>query len=406
MIRRSLLIRMATGLLLLGAALVPAMVGEVTVSFAQGSAGGDYEQRQHELAELRARIEESRRRAASLADDEEQQLRRLQALEQEAKDTRRLLQRLEDEERDLQARVETLKAQLAASDSIMAARRAHLAARLRSMYMRGRTPDIVWLQGADDMRSLARRVRAMTALARADRSYLEKVKDEHAELARRRQELDATLSEVYRNHSQLAEQNTRLAVLAEERKKSLQAVRRQRSRWEASVKELEHSAKALEDLLARLEKKRLEDRGAPSTGFAQLKGRLPWPVQGRVTQRFGRNVHPRFKTVVVNKGINIAAPAGAPIRAVAAGAVDYVNWLPGYGKCIILSHGDGWYTLYAHAREIFPAVGATVQAGDVIAEVGDTGSLDGNQLYFEIRHGKEPVNPSRWLVRSSRGGSR
>jgi septal ring factor EnvC (AmiA/AmiB activator) len=165
---------------------------------------------------------------------------------------------------------------------------------------------------------------------------------------------------------------------------------------------LEQSARELEDLLARLDDADRERGGAPSTEFISRQGSMPWPVQGRVTRGFGRSVHPRFNTVVINKGINIEAPAGTPIRAVAPGTVDYVNWLPGYGKCIILNHGDGWYSLYAHAAEIFPGVGARVDEGQVIAEVGDTGSLDGSQLYFEIRQGKEPVDPARWL-KPSRG---
>ena len=127
-------------------------------------------------------------------------------------------------------------------------------------------------------------------------------------------------------------------------------------------------------------------------------GALPWPVEGRVLKPFGRSVHPEFKTVVMNKGVNIGAPLGTPIRAVAAGTVEYVDWLPGYGKCIIVDHGDGYYTLYAHASAIFPTQGSRVRPGEVIGEVGDTGSLNGSQLYFEIRQGKNPLDPSLWLV--------
>ena len=389
-------------LLVLLAVLLFAVILGAAVSSAQVRKGADYRQRQQELADLRSRIEASRKRAASLANDEKRQLSRLQALEQEAKDTRRLLKKLEDEERDLQARVDKLKWQLAASDSIMARRRARLSAQLRNMYKRSRRHEMAFINEGKDMNALARRIRAMTALARSERLFLDKVRNEHTVLINHQQELNSTLADVYRNHSQLAQQNASLAALQEERKKSLQAVHDERGRWEASVKELEHSAKALEKLLAQLERQRKKGEGSPSTGFASMKGKLPWPVSGKVFRRFGKSVHPRFKTVVMNKGLNISASAGAPIRVVARGTVDYVNWLPGYGKCIIVNHGDGWYTLYAHAREIFSSVGNTVETGEVIAEVGDTGSLDGSQLYFEVRHGKVPVDPSKWLARSRR----
>ena len=138
---------------------------------------------------------------------------------------------------------------------------------------------------------------------------------------------------------------------------------------------------------------------APPVGgdFAKQRGRLPWPVKGKILKPFGVSEHPEFKTVVMNKGINIGVPLGTPVKAVADGSVEYVNWLPGYGKCIIVNHGGGYYTLYAHASEVFPRQGEAVKAGQVIAESGDTGSLNGSQLYFEVRKGRDPVDPGQWL---------
>lgn len=122
-------------------------------------------------------------------------------------------------------------------------------------------------------------------------------------------------------------------------------------------------------------------------------------MNGRILKPYGRSVHPEFQTVVMNKGINIGAAAGTPIQCVADGRVEYVDWLPGYGQCIIVDHGDGYFTLYAHASAIFPARGAAVHAGEVLGEVGDTGSLNGSQLYFEIRQGKDSLDPAAWLSR-------
>ena len=93
---------------------------------------------------------------------------------------------------------------------------------------------------------------------------------------------------------------------------------------------------------------------------------------------------------------------GTPIQCVAQGRVEYVDWLPGYGQCIIVDHGDGYYTLYAHASAIFPARGAAVHAGEVLGEVGDTGSLNGSQLYFEIRQGQGLARPHDLAVAPAR----
>jgi septal ring factor EnvC (AmiA/AmiB activator) len=145
------------------------------------------------------------------------------------------------------------------------------------------------------------------------------------------------------------------------------------------------------------------ERGAPSGevpllgDFAKNRGRLPWPATGRVARGFGQQTNPRFGTSTFSSGIDIAAPFGAAIQAVSRGRVEYVNWLEGYGKCVILNHGSGYYTLYAHASEIAVAVGKEVAAGEVIGKVGDTGSTSGTVLHFEIRRGKEALNPLEWF---------
>jgi septal ring factor EnvC (AmiA/AmiB activator) len=144
-------------------------------------------------------------------------------------------------------------------------------------------------------------------------------------------------------------------------------------------------------------------RGAPGTDlpllgdFSRNKGRLAWPVNGRVARQFGTQTNPRFGTSTFNSGIDIAASFGTPIVAVAKGRVEYVSWLEGYGKCAIINQGGGYYTLYAHASEILVAVGKDVAAGDVIGRVGDTGSTIGTALHFEIRRGKDALNPLEWL---------
>lgn len=370
----------------------------VAVSSAQRDGAGDQERDQ--LEQLRAQIKEHQQRAAQLAQDEEAYLERIHSLEQEAADTQLLLRAIAERQRTLESEVEGLELEVGARDADMDQHRARLGAQLRHMYIHGQKSGLDLLGESSDLNELGRRARALTRLARAERGFLERIRQEQLEVSERRSLLAERLAEVHRNRSEAEERNQRLMRLYEEREEGLAAVQGERSRWEASLKELEQSERELQDLLARLEAEDQQRGGAPSTEFISRQGSLPWPVQGRITRGFGRSVHPRFNTVVVNKGVNIESPAGTPIYAVAPGSVDYVNWLPGYGKCIILNHGDGWYSLYAHASEIFPGVGARVGEGQVIAEVGDTGSLDGSQLYFEIRQGKEPVDPARWLAPS------
>jgi septal ring factor EnvC (AmiA/AmiB activator) len=120
-------------------------------------------------------------------------------------------------------------------------------------------------------------------------------------------------------------------------------------------------------------------------------------VAGEIVTPFGPREHPRFRTVTVSNGIEIRAPAGTDVQAVAGGRVVFAGWFRGYGKMLILDHGDQFYTLYAHAAELYKAVGEAVRQGDRVASVGDTGTLGDPVLYFEIRQAGKPLDPADWL---------
>jgi septal ring factor EnvC (AmiA/AmiB activator) len=132
-------------------------------------------------------------------------------------------------------------------------------------------------------------------------------------------------------------------------------------------------------------------------GGLGLKRGLLWPVSGTVTQRFGKTKSREFNTTFESAGLQIRSPHGTPIKAVASGRVRYADWFQGYGKLVILDHGRGYYSLYAQASDLFVAPGDTVSAGQVIASVGDTGSLVGDSLYFEVRKDGLPQNPLFFL---------
>ena len=136
---------------------------------------------------------------------------------------------------------------------------------------------------------------------------------------------------------------------------------------------------------------------AQPTIRSKLAGNLEWPVRGKLIRGFGRSVHPKFKTVTLNNGFNIAAPSGSPVAAVADGSVEYSDHLPGFGQCVILDHGAGYYTLYAHLEGVFVDKAEKIARGQVIAEVGRPAPGDDPQLYFEVRQGRTPLDPADWL---------
>jgi septal ring factor EnvC (AmiA/AmiB activator) len=222
------------------------------------------------------------------------------------------------------------------------------------------------------------------------------VQDTKTRLESRKRELDRLATETQRERAALAR-------LTAERRKLLMSVRSDARSNEKAQDEIRRASQRIQGLIEQLEKARIaHERGAPGEAplfgdFSKNKGRLSWPVTGRVARGYGNERNPRFGTSTFNSGIDIAAAFGTPIKSVARGRVDYVNWLEGFGKCAILNHGGGFYTLYAHASEISVPVGKEVAAGEVIGRVGDTGSTIGTALHFEIRKGKLPLNPLEWL---------
>jgi septal ring factor EnvC (AmiA/AmiB activator) len=282
--------------------------------------------------------------------------------------------------------------------------RRRLAWRLREIYKRGRSRDIEYLLSARTFPDLVNRTYFLAKVAREDKNQMmltqahrNEVQDTKVRLEERQRELDRLKNESER-------QRRSQKQLASERRQLLTQIRGERKSNEQAATELERASKRIQSLIGELEKRRLAaERGAPGGviplfgDFSKNKGRLPWPVMGKVVGQFGYRKNPRFNTATYNSGIDIATSFGTPIAAVSKARVDYVSWLDGYGKCAILNHGGGFYTLYAHASEILVAVGKEVAAGEIIGRVGDTGSTVGTALHFEIRQGKTALDPLAWF---------
>ncbi|HEY0838743.1 MAG TPA: peptidoglycan DD-metalloendopeptidase family protein, partial [Vulgatibacter sp.] len=140
------------------------------------------------------------------------------------------------------------------------------------------------------------------------------------------------------------------------------------------------------------------ERSREASGFAALRGSLLPPVEGAVVEvLFGKTLNARFHTEVHQNGLDLRAPKGAAVRAVAPGRVAFAASFRAYGNLAIVDHGGGFHTLYAHLDSFDVKEGDEVEAGRRIGRVGDTGSLKGAYLYFEIRDGAKPVDPLPWL---------
>ncbi len=207
------------------------------------------------------------------------------------------------------------------------------------------------------------------------------------------------------NQRQLKQERAKMEKLIAQQSRQarvLQGARTQKERAQVSLDQLieedrnrlkreQKNRKAIKKLVAKLQKQHL---ATPSGKFTAQKGRLIWPVKGRLLNRYG--AAKEGSTDISWDGVSIQAPKGTDIKAVFSGQVVFSDWLQGYGWLLIIDHGDSFMSLYAHAEGLSKEVGDTVQRGETVGLVGDSGGATQSMLYFEIRRQGAPVDPSDW----------
>lgn len=196
---------------------------------------------------------------------------------------------------------------------------------------------------------------------------------------------------------QLEQRQGQLKQARQDQQQAISQLRKQQQSKSQKLAASKAAKQQAQDLLEQLEialkKAQTQAQGQP---FAKQQGRLSWPLQGKVLNRFGtqQSAYP-----LSEHGWLIKAQAGSDVQAVHAGQVVFANWLKGYGLLMILDHGDGFLTLYGQNQSLYREVGAKVSAGELIASSGKSGGQQHEALYFSIRRDGQPQNPARWLSR-------
>lgn len=367
----------------------------------QSTVAGEMAREAAELERIRADLEKARAAREDKAAQETKILSTLNHLDSELSLKQRLLSGLERKESRLDADLQTTRAELDRARMKLEERRGILRSRLRNIYKVGEKPGLQVLLGATSAVDLMRRFDWLLLVANQDKRLFEDVQESVTAVREAEQELSLKISEVREIRNESEREKSDLLKNRETRSALLESIRGEKMRSQKIVSELEQAEKEIQRILSELSRRskgpNLPEIPPGGASFASVKGKLPWPVRGQVARWFGVQKDKRFGTSTFNGGIDIKAEKEADVIAVHRGRADYVDWLPGYGQCIILSHGDGYYTLYAHTSRVFVSPGDLIEAGDVIATVGDTGSLLGDVLHFEIRKDAEPVNPAPWL---------
>jgi len=256
------------------------------------------------------------------------------------------------------------------------------------------------LASTDSLYDFFHRKIALEKILRQDEMVLEMLLKNQNELSLVRQNLDAQKKKKNALEKRLNAQIQEMIQKRQKRAQLLNKIRNKKALTLAAIESLKQSAEALDTTFSDFKK---ENPGkhpyADSSphSFTDLKGLLIMPVNGKIVELFGPYTNTEFNLVNFRSGINIRAERGEPILAVYKGRTLYASWFKGYGNMIIIDHGDHYYTLYAHAEELFKTKGDPVEAGEVIATVGDTGSMAKPGLHFEVRYHGKPIDPAPWI---------
>jgi septal ring factor EnvC (AmiA/AmiB activator) len=356
--------------------------------------------RRAQQTDVQAQLDKERAMAAQLAGREQTLLGRLADLERQIDLSSRALKAAQQRVRVASSRAEVAerRSQRAAAELERASSLA--APRLVARYELGRQGYLRYLLGARSVADLFRRKRLLDAVLQTDLQQLARLRDAADGARSARDELVRAQAELSAAAAAEAEKRSDLEARAAEQRTLLASVQQEKSLYDESVAELEEAAGDLSGRLGDFAKAGGNLAGPP---FARLRGKLPFPVDsGTIEVRFGKAVDPRFGTVTLQRGIDVRCPEGTAVRAVAAGRVVHAGWFRGYGNLAIVDHGGGYFSLMAHLATLARAKGDLVRQGDAVGTVGDTGSLKGAYLYFELRDDQKPLDPEHWLQKPRR----
>lgn len=351
-------------------------------------AGSDVEE---EHAQLEARLAAEKAAFDAMGDDKKDLLTLLDTLERLARDSAQRAAALERNIARVTKQVGEAREDAEVVQAELTAQQRRIAPRLVTLYRLQKQDSLGVMLSAGDFASLIKRRRAYQTLVASDVRELDELAvfaSWQRRQARRLERLEATGQRYLRAlRAEQAVSQVRLSRF----KDLLASVSAEQNRMSRLIADLEQTEKELAGMVTDMQS------AVGSSAFRARRGQLPYPTAGLVEVGFGKVVNPRFNTVTVQKGIDIRAAEGAEVRSVATGSVVFSGWLKGYGNLVIVDHGSNYHSLYAHLSNSQVDVGNEVEEGETIGQVGDTGSLKGSYLYFEIRKSGQALDPLPWL---------
>ena len=353
-----------------------------------------------ELKQLRSKIKTAESRERSTAN-------RLSSIDKEISLTGKLIQSLKYEEEKARKTIYQLKNDILENENKLEALRTRYKQRVLKSYKKGRLTDLQKVFSSTTWRQAIYRTHYLKVISDIEKQLTKKIEKLLVDISRQKIELEVVLRDNLNLKREKQTQINSYRNMRIDREKELNRIRNDKkaltsyvSEKEAGIQQLEKIIKRVLEDKARFERElriRQQQETLKTKSFKALRGQLPWPADGRVISKFGRQWNPKLKTTTENPGIDIKGKPGSSIRTVLGGVVTTITYIRGYGTTIIVDHGGGFYTVYSHVTNIQTNVDSQVRNGDVIAYMGDTGSINGAKLHFEIWGKGQKLDPEKWL---------
>ncbi len=268
--------------------------------------------------------------------------------------------------------------------------------RLVQIFKHKRNSYIEFLLSSDDINAFLDRLYFENVIIAYDKKRLEETKVHAREILALKARIELQKRNLESSIQDINRQQADIQDAIEKNEKLIEKLKTDRATWEKSERELAHQSRAISQMINH-EIKKTEKQGTNVV----VSSKFVRPVPGSITSPFGTRTHPIFKRKIFHSGIDIGAPYGTPIRAANSGRVIFVGWYNGYGKVVIINHGQingiPTTTLYAHMSSTSVKQGANIAKGDIVGRVGTTGYSTGPHLHFEVRQKGNPVNPLNFI---------
>ena len=361
------------------------------------------------IDKVKKEIEDTRRKIKSQKQKERTTSRRLSNIDKEISLTNKLYNQLKNELNKSEIEIDKLSKGIKANEEQLSKLRFRYSQRIIQMYKKGTLSDIEKMLSSSSWRQAMYRAKYMGIISDIDQRTQNKIKSLLIDIGKQRILLESNYRNKMRLKKDQEQSKVSLRASRKKRQKELDKIKKNQSELTRYLEEKQAGMQELEALFKKIRQEKSsfdradrikkQQAALKTQVFSKLKGQLPWPASGRVVKKFGRSWNPERKTTTENPGIDIKGKPGSPVRSIIGGIVTTITYIRGYGTTLIIDHGGGFYTVYSHITSVEANEGLEVQAGDVIAYMGDAGSVEGSKLHFEIWGNGQKLNPEKWLMK-------